>query len=54
MRVHPLLPAALLALVAGVGRYHDRPIAVIGHQKGRDTPERTARNFGMAGPEGYS
>ena len=41
------------ALVAGVGRYHDRPIAVIGHQKGRDTPERTARNFGMAGPEGY-
>ncbi len=41
------------ALVAGIGRYHDRPVAVIGHQKGRDTRERTARNFGMAGPEGY-
>ncbi len=41
------------ALVAGFGRYHDRPVAFIGQQKGRDTKERTYRNFGMAGPEGY-
>lgn len=41
------------ALVAGVGRFHDRPVAFIGQQKGRDTNERTYRNFGMAGPEGY-
>jgi len=41
------------AMVAGVGRYHDQPVAVIGQQKGRDTSERTYRNFGMAGPEGY-
>ncbi len=41
------------ALVAGFGRYHDRPTAFIGQQKGRDTNERTFRNFGMAGPEGY-
>ena len=41
------------ALVAGFGRFHDRPVAFIGQQKGRDTNERTYRNFGMAGPEGY-
>ncbi len=41
------------ALVCGIGRYHGRPVAVIGHQKGRDTNERTYRNFGMPGPEGY-
>ncbi len=41
------------ALVCGVGRYHGRPVAVIGHQKGRDTNERTFRNFGMPSPEGY-
>jgi acetyl-CoA carboxylase carboxyl transferase subunit alpha len=41
------------ALVAGVGRYHDEPVAIIGEQKGRDTQERTYRNFGMPGPEGY-
>lgn len=41
------------ALVAGFGRYHDTPVAFIGQQKGRDTNERTYRNFGMAGPEGY-
>jgi len=41
------------AIVAGIGRYHDMPVIVIGQQKGRDTQERTYRNFGMSGPEGY-
>ncbi|MDH3226093.1 MAG: acetyl-CoA carboxylase carboxyltransferase subunit alpha [Thermoleophilia bacterium] len=41
------------AIVAGIGRYHDTPVVVIGQQKGRDTQERTHRNFGMPGPEGY-
>src|SRR5205823_6450674 len=41
------------AIIAGVGRYHDQPIAIVGQQKGRDTAERTYRNFGMPGPEGY-
>jgi acetyl-CoA carboxylase carboxyl transferase subunit alpha len=41
------------ALVCGIGRYHDEPVAIIGQQKGRDTHERTYRNFGMPSPEGY-
>lgn len=41
------------AIVAGIGRGADGPVVVIGHQKGRDTAERTHRNFGMPGPEGY-
>ena len=41
------------ALVTGLGRLEGRTVAVIGHQKGRDIKERTARNFGMAYPEGY-
>jgi acetyl-CoA carboxylase carboxyl transferase subunit alpha len=41
------------ALVTGLGRLNDRPVAVIGHQKGRDTKEKVARNFGMPRPEGY-
>lgn len=41
------------AIVAGIGRYRDRPIAVIGQQKGRDAKDRAYRNFGMPGPEGY-
>lgn len=41
------------AMVAGIGRFHDAPVVFIGQQKGRDTQERTYRNFGMAGPEGY-
>jgi acetyl-CoA carboxylase carboxyl transferase subunit alpha len=41
------------AMVAGIGRYHGEPTVFIGQQKGRDTQERTYRNFGMAGPEGY-
>ncbi len=41
------------AIVAGIGRGEDGPMVVIGQQKGRDTAERTYRNFGMPGPEGY-
>jgi acetyl-CoA carboxylase carboxyl transferase subunit alpha len=41
------------ALVAGLGRFEGRTIALIGHQKGRDLRERQVRNFGMAYPEGY-
>jgi acetyl-CoA carboxylase carboxyl transferase subunit alpha len=42
------------AVVAGLGRFRDRTIALIGQQKGRDIKERTRRNFGMAYPEGYA
>jgi acetyl-CoA carboxylase carboxyl transferase subunit alpha len=41
------------AIVAGLGRFDGRTIALVGHQKGRDIRERTTRNFGMAYPEGY-
>ena len=41
------------AIVAGMARFHGRPVAVIGHQKGRDTKQKLARNFGMSKPEGY-
>jgi acetyl-CoA carboxylase carboxyl transferase subunit alpha len=41
------------AIVGGVGRLDDRPVMVIGHQKGRDTKEKIHRNFGMPRPEGY-
>ena len=41
------------ALVAGLALYKERPVAVIGHQKGRDTKQKIYRNFGMPKPEGY-
>ncbi|WP_279579027.1 acetyl-CoA carboxylase carboxyl transferase subunit alpha [Fodinicola feengrottensis] len=41
------------AIVGGIGLLHGRPVALIGHQKGRDTRERVQRNFGMASPSGY-
>ena len=41
------------AIIAGMARFHGRPVAVIGHQKGRDTKQRLARNFGQPKPEGY-
>lgn len=41
------------AIVGGVARIDGRPVMVIGHQKGRDTKEKLARNFGMPSPEGY-
>jgi acetyl-CoA carboxylase carboxyl transferase subunit alpha len=41
------------AIVAGLAKYHGRPVAIVGHQKGRDTKQRLARNFGQPKPEGY-
>jgi acetyl-CoA carboxylase carboxyl transferase subunit alpha len=41
------------AIVGGLARFNGQACMVIGHQKGRDTKERAARNFGMARPEGY-
>ncbi|WP_298137949.1 acetyl-CoA carboxylase carboxyltransferase subunit alpha [Acidiferrobacter sp.] len=41
------------AIVSGVARLEGTPVAVIGHQKGRDTREKVRRNFGMPRPEGY-
>jgi acetyl-CoA carboxylase carboxyl transferase subunit alpha len=41
------------AIVCGLARFHGRPVAVIGHQKGRDTKQKLLRNFGMPKPEGY-
>ncbi|MEY4475913.1 MAG: acetyl-CoA carboxylase, carboxyl transferase, alpha subunit [Pseudomonadota bacterium] len=41
------------AIVGGVARLDDRPVMIIGHQKGRDTKEKIRRNFGMPAPEGY-
>ncbi|MCL2726013.1 MAG: acetyl-CoA carboxylase carboxyltransferase subunit alpha [Polyangiaceae bacterium] len=40
------------AIVGGVGRYRGRSVVVVGHQKGRTTKEKAARNFGQAQPEG--
>lgn len=42
-----------LSIVGGLARFNGQPCLVLGHQKGRDTKERTARNFGMSKPEGY-
>ncbi|HTD91307.1 MAG TPA: acetyl-CoA carboxylase carboxyltransferase subunit alpha [Burkholderiales bacterium] len=42
-----------LAIVGGMARFNEQNVVVIGHQKGRDTKERTLRNFGMPKPEGY-
>ncbi len=41
------------SVVGGLARFNGLPVVVIGHQKGRDTKERTQRNFGMSRPEGY-
>lgn len=41
------------AIIAGIARIGDIPVAVIGHQKGRDTKDRIKRNYGMPKPEGY-
>ena len=41
------------AIVGGLARLDGKPILVIGHQKGRDTKQKVARNFGMPRPEGY-
>lgn len=41
------------SIVGGLARLGEHSVMVIGHQKGRDTRERTRRNFGMSKPEGY-
>jgi len=41
------------ALVGGLARLAGRPVVILGHQKGRDTKDNVARNFGMASPGGY-
>jgi acetyl-CoA carboxylase carboxyl transferase subunit alpha len=41
------------AMVCGFGRFEERPVCVVGQQKGRDTKQKLLRNFGMAQPEGY-
>lgn len=41
------------AIICGIGRLNHAAVAVIGHQKGRDTKERLRRNYGMPRPEGY-
>lgn len=41
------------AIVAGLAKFDGEPVAIVGHQKGRDTKQNLFRNFGMAKPEGY-
>ena len=42
-----------MAIVGGLATFEGAPVVVLGHQKGRDTRENIARNFGMPHPEGY-
>jgi len=42
-----------LAVVGGMARFDERPVMVIGQQKGRDTKQKVLRNWGMPRPEGY-
>lgn len=41
------------AIVCGLAKFNNQKVAIIGHQKGRDTKENLKRNFGCAHPEGY-
>lgn len=41
------------ALIAGLARFHGRPVMVMGQERGHDTESRVKHNFGMAKPEGY-
>jgi acetyl-CoA carboxylase carboxyl transferase subunit alpha len=41
------------AIVGGLARFEDRPVAIVAEQKGRDTKQKLFRNFGMPKPEGY-
>src|SRR5688572_21145393 len=41
------------SIVGGLARFNGTACVLIGHQKGRDTKEKIARNFGMPKPEGY-
>jgi len=42
-----------LAIVGGIASLDGRPVVILGHQKGRDTKDNVARNFGMASPSGF-
>lgn len=42
-----------LAIIGGIGKLSDIPVTVVGHQKGKDTKDNIARNFGMPHPEGF-
>lgn len=41
------------AIIGGIGRLNDRPVMVIGEEKGRSVADKVSRNFGMPKPEGY-
>lgn len=41
------------AIVSGIAYYKEKPVTIVGHQRGRDTKENIRRNFGMPHPEGY-
>jgi acetyl-CoA carboxylase carboxyl transferase subunit alpha len=41
------------AMICGFATFHDEPVVIIGHQKGRNLKSRVQRNFGMAKLEGY-
>src|SRR6187397_3197665 len=41
------------AIIAGFAFFHNEPVMIVGHQKGRDTKQKIYRNFGYAKPEGY-
>jgi acetyl-CoA carboxylase carboxyl transferase subunit alpha len=41
------------AMITGMGWFEERPVMVIGQQKGRDTKQKVFRNWGMPKPEGY-
>lgn len=41
------------AVIAGIGRFRGRSVAILGQEKGNDTQSRLKHNFGMARPEGY-
>jgi acetyl-CoA carboxylase carboxyl transferase subunit alpha len=42
-----------LAIVGGIAKLNDLPVTVVGHQKGKDTKDNIARNFGCPHPEGF-
>jgi len=41
------------AIVGGIAKLNGRPVTVIGHERGKDTKDKIARNFGLPHPEGY-
>lgn len=41
------------AIITGIAKFNQRPVALAGHQKGRTTADKVRHNFGMARPEGY-